>query len=69
MVKKLEPTMHKSNQYEHERIHLLLIDEACKGIDDVIAGRVKDARMILKIRKLQRLIKNQKINKDFHKNS
>ncbi len=32
------------HQLERERIHLLLIDEAGKGIDDVAAGRVKDAR-------------------------
>ena len=29
---------------ERERIHLLLIDEAGKGLDDVAAGKVKDAR-------------------------
>lgn len=32
------------HQLEHERIHLLLIDEAAKGLDDIAAGRVKDAR-------------------------
>ena len=32
------------HQLERERIHLLLIDEAGKGLDDVDAGRVKDAR-------------------------
>jgi prevent-host-death family protein len=32
------------HRLEHERIHLLLIDEASKGLDDVAAGRVKDAR-------------------------
>lgn len=32
------------HQLERERIHLLLIDEAVKGLDDVSAGRVKDAR-------------------------
>lgn len=32
------------HQLERERIHLLLIDEAGKGLDDVAAGRVKDAR-------------------------
>lgn len=31
-------------QLEHERIHLLLIDEAGKGMDDISAGRVQDAR-------------------------
>ncbi|EXI67549.1 MAG: type II toxin-antitoxin system Phd/YefM antitoxin protein [Candidatus Accumulibacter adjunctus] len=31
------------HQLERERIHLLLIDEAGKGIDDVAAGRVQDA--------------------------
>lgn len=32
---------------ERERIHLLLIDEASKGLDDVAAGRVKDARQVI----------------------
>ncbi len=32
---------------ERERIHLLLIDEACKGLDDVATGRVKDARQVI----------------------
>lgn len=32
------------HQLERERIHLLLIDEAGKGIDDISAGRVQDAR-------------------------
>jgi prevent-host-death family protein len=31
-------------QLERERIHLLLIDEASQGLDDVAAGKVKDAR-------------------------
>jgi len=32
------------HQLERERIHLLLINEVSKGLDDVAAGRVKDAR-------------------------
>lgn len=32
------------HQLEREHIHLLLIDEASKGLDDIAAGRVKDAR-------------------------
>ncbi|MBW8076741.1 MAG: prevent-host-death protein [Gallionella sp.] len=32
------------HRLERERIHLLLIDEIGKGLDDVAAGRVKDAR-------------------------
>ena len=32
------------HQLERERIHLLLIDEAAKGLADVADGRVKDAR-------------------------
>ncbi|MBL0124443.1 MAG: type II toxin-antitoxin system Phd/YefM family antitoxin [Betaproteobacteria bacterium] len=32
------------HQLERERIHLLLIDEASRGLEDVAAGRVKDAR-------------------------
>lgn len=35
------------HQLERERIHLLLIDEASKGLDDVAAGRVQDARVAL----------------------
>lgn len=31
------------HQLERERIHLLLVDEAGNGIDDVAAGRVKNA--------------------------
>ena len=36
------------HRLERERIHLLLIDEAAKGLDDVAAGRVKDARAAIK---------------------
>lgn len=32
------------HRLERERIHLLLVDEIGKGLDDVAAGRVKDAR-------------------------
>ena len=32
------------HQLERERIHLLLINEASKGLDDVAAGRVQDAK-------------------------
>jgi prevent-host-death family protein len=32
------------HQLERERIHLLLIDDASRGLDDVAAGKVKDAR-------------------------
>lgn len=35
------------HQLERERIHLLLIDHAGKGLDDVEAGRVRDARTAL----------------------
>lgn len=35
------------HQLERERIHLLLIDNASKGLDDVAAGRVKDARCVI----------------------
>ncbi len=35
------------HRLERERIHLLLIDDAGKGLDDVAAGRVKDARQVL----------------------
>ena len=36
------------HQLEHEHIHLLLIDEASKGLDDVASGQVKDARSAIK---------------------
>ena len=42
------------HQLERERIHLLLIDEASKGLDDVAAGRVKDARSVIQSLKLRR---------------
>jgi prevent-host-death family protein len=35
------------HQLERERVHLLLIDDANLGLDDVEAGRVKDARHAL----------------------
>jgi hypothetical protein len=39
------------HQLERERIHLLLIDEASKGLDDVTAGRTQDARAALTAQK------------------
>ena len=42
------------HQLERERIHLLLIDEAGKGLDDVAAGRVKDARSVIQSLKRRR---------------
>ena len=44
-------------QLERERIHPLLIDEAGKGLDDVAAGRVKDARSALQTIKRRRVAK------------
>ena len=35
------------HQLERERIHLLLIDDAGKGLDDIAAGKVKDAHNTL----------------------
>ncbi|WP_291518018.1 type II toxin-antitoxin system Phd/YefM family antitoxin [Acidovorax sp.] len=32
------------HQLERERIHLLLLNDASKGLDDVLAGKVKDAK-------------------------
>ena len=37
------------HRLEGERIHLLLIDEASKGLDDVAAGKVKDARSVIQV--------------------
>jgi prevent-host-death family protein len=42
------------HQLERARSHLLLINEASKGLDDVVAGRVKDARSALQSVKRQR---------------
>jgi prevent-host-death family protein len=42
------------HQLERERIHLLLIGEAGKGLDDVAAGRTKDARSALQAIKRKR---------------
>jgi antitoxin (DNA-binding transcriptional repressor) of toxin-antitoxin stability system len=44
------------HQLERERIHLLLIDEAGKGIDDISAGRVQDARETIQRLKTRRSV-------------
>lgn len=43
------------HQLERARIHLLLLDDADKGLADVEAGRVKDARTALQGLKKRRL--------------
>ena len=45
------------HQLERERIHLLLIDDAGKGLDDIAVGRVKDARTTLAALKRRRAAK------------
>lgn len=35
------------HRLEQERIHLLLLEETEKGLDDVANGKVKDARQVL----------------------
>ncbi|MBM3409986.1 MAG: hypothetical protein ACKO8O_15030 [Betaproteobacteria bacterium] len=42
-------------QRESERIHLLLIDEAGKGLSDVTAGKVQDARTAIVARRRRRM--------------
>ena len=42
------------HRLESERIHLLLIDEAVKGLDDVVSGRVQDARRAITALKRRR---------------
>lgn len=42
------------HQLERERIHLLLIDDARKGLEDVAAGNIKDARSMLSAIKRRR---------------
>lgn len=36
------------HRLERERIHLLLLDDAEKGLVDVAKGRVKDARQVIR---------------------
>lgn len=45
------------HQLERERIHLLLIEEASRGLADVAAGKVKDARSSLNAIKRRRVAK------------
>lgn len=45
------------HQLEREHIHLLLIADAGKGLDDVAAGNVKDARSALSALKRRRSAK------------
>lgn len=47
------------HQLERERIHLLLIDDAGKGLDDIAAGKVKDARSTLTALRRRRAAKAQ----------
>lgn len=42
------------HRLERERIHLLLLDEASKGLNDVAEGRVKDARQTIQRLKRKR---------------
>lgn len=42
------------HRLERERIHLLLIDEVGKGLDDIGAGRVRDARAAIQSLKQRR---------------
>ncbi len=46
------------HQLERERIHLLLIDDAGKGLDDIAAGKVKDARHTLSALERRRAVKS-----------
>jgi prevent-host-death family protein len=45
------------HRLERERIHLLLIDDVSKGLADVAAGKVKDARSALSAIKRRRATK------------
>lgn len=45
------------HQLERERIHLLLIDDAAKGLNDIAAGKVKDAHSTLTTLKRRRAAK------------
>lgn len=45
------------HQLERERIHLLLIDDASRGLADVAAGKTKDAHSTLTAMKRRRAAK------------
>jgi prevent-host-death family protein len=45
------------HRIERERIHLLLLEEAEKGLVDVVKGRVKDARQVIRRLKATRTAK------------
>ena len=47
------------HQLERERIHLLLIDDAGKGLDDIASGKVKGALNTLSALKRRRAAKAQ----------
>ena len=46
------------HQLERERIHLLLLNDASKGLDDVLVGNVKDAKATLTALKRRRADKS-----------
>ena len=46
------------HQLERERIHLLLLNDASKGLDDVLAGKVTDAKATLAAYKRRRTDKS-----------
>ncbi len=48
------------HQLEREHIHLQLIDDARKGLDDVATGKVKDARSTLSAMKRRRAANAQR---------
>jgi prevent-host-death family protein len=45
------------HRLERERIHLLLLEDADKGLADVAAGRVKDARQAIRRLRTHRVAK------------
>nr|WP_145545041.1 type II toxin-antitoxin system Phd/YefM family antitoxin [Variovorax boronicumulans] len=45
------------HQLERERIHLLLIDDAARGLADVAAGATRDARSALSVMQRRRAAK------------
>ena len=48
------------HRLERERIHLLLIDDARRGLEDIRAGRTQDADTALKARQSLRAAKAKK---------
>jgi hypothetical protein len=53
----IDPTDKKTFRSQHEHAHLTLIDDVNRALDDLAAGRVKDARKALQTLRTRRCAK------------